>query len=159
LIAGNHKPSLRSVDEAIRRRFHLIPFNVTIPPEQRDPYLAEKLRAEGAGILNWMIQGCLDWQREGLSPPDAVLEATQDYMSSENALANWIDDCCDKDRNAWTSSTALYASWVLWADKAGEPAGTMKALAQSLENQGFTPKRQTNGRGFLGLQVRNATPV
>jgi putative DNA primase/helicase len=47
LIAGNHKPSLRSVDEAMRRRFHLIPFNVTIPLEERDPNLAEKLKAEG----------------------------------------------------------------------------------------------------------------
>src|SRR5262249_42358551 len=32
IIMGNHKPGLRSVDEAIRRRFHLIPFTVTIPP-------------------------------------------------------------------------------------------------------------------------------
>ncbi len=44
--AGNHKPSLRSVDEAIRRRFHLIPFAVTIPAEERDVELVEKLKAE-----------------------------------------------------------------------------------------------------------------
>jgi putative DNA primase/helicase len=36
VIAGNHKPSLRSVDEAIRRRFHLIPFALTIPAAERD---------------------------------------------------------------------------------------------------------------------------
>jgi phage/plasmid-associated DNA primase len=35
IIAGNHKPGLRSVDEAIRRRFHLVPFAVTIPPDER----------------------------------------------------------------------------------------------------------------------------
>lgn len=46
LIAGNHKPSLRSVDEAIRRRLHLVPFTVTIPEAERDLNLAEKLRAE-----------------------------------------------------------------------------------------------------------------
>ena len=46
VIAGNHKPGLRSVDEAIRRRFHLIPFTVTIPPASRDPQLREKLKAE-----------------------------------------------------------------------------------------------------------------
>ena len=65
VIAGNHKPGLRSVDEAIRRRFHLIPFNVTIPEGERDLELAEKLRAEWPGILAWMIEGCLDWQRQG----------------------------------------------------------------------------------------------
>ena len=46
MIAGNHKPGLRSVDEAIRRRFHLIPFTVTIPPEERDLELGDKLKGE-----------------------------------------------------------------------------------------------------------------
>ena len=57
--------SLRSVDEAIRRRFHLIPFAVTIPAEERDVELAEKLKAEWPGILAWMIKGCLEWQAKG----------------------------------------------------------------------------------------------
>ena len=73
IIAGNHKPSLRSVDEAIRRQFHLIPFAVTIPPEERDADLAEKLKAEWPGILAWLVEGCLEWQTEGLRPPTADL--------------------------------------------------------------------------------------
>jgi putative DNA primase/helicase len=76
IIAGNHKPGLRSVDEAIRRRFNLIPFTVTIPPEQRDENLGEKLKAELPGILAWMIQGCLDWQERGLDPPAIITDAT-----------------------------------------------------------------------------------
>jgi putative DNA primase/helicase len=83
IIAGNHKPSLRSVDEAIRRRFHLIPFAVTIPPKERVADLAEKLRDEWPGILAWLIEGCLEWQTEGLRPPNAVLEATEAYLSAE----------------------------------------------------------------------------
>jgi putative DNA primase/helicase len=58
LVAGNHKPSLRTVDEAIRRRFHLVPFDVTIPAEKRDADLPAKLKAEQDGILRWMIDGC-----------------------------------------------------------------------------------------------------
>src|SRR5205807_8085592 len=49
IIAGNHKPGLRSVDEAIRRRLFLVPFTVTIPASERDPRLREKLRAESPG--------------------------------------------------------------------------------------------------------------
>ena len=64
LISGNHKPGLRSVDEAIRRRFHLIPFTVTIPPDERDHDLTEKLKTEWPAILGWMIDGCVAWQRE-----------------------------------------------------------------------------------------------
>ena len=68
VVVGNHKPSLSSVDEAIRRRIHLIPFTVTIPPAERDHDLADKLRAEWGGILQWAIDGCLEWQRLGLDP-------------------------------------------------------------------------------------------
>ena len=68
MIAGNHKPGLRSVDEAIRRRFHLVPFTVTIPPDERDRTSMET-QAEWPGILAWMIEGCLEWQRTGLAPP------------------------------------------------------------------------------------------
>ncbi len=64
-IVGNHKPSLRTIDEAIRRRFHLIPFNVTIPAGERDPKLAEKLKSEWPGILAWAVKGCLEWRKVG----------------------------------------------------------------------------------------------
>jgi len=46
LIAGNHKPSLSGVDQAMRRRLHLVPFTVTIPANEVDPHLAAKLRIE-----------------------------------------------------------------------------------------------------------------
>lgn len=82
-MAGNHKPGLSGVDEAIRRRIHLIPFAVKIPEEDRDQDLPEKLKAEWPGILAWMIEGCLKWQAIGLKPPDAVKKATEIYLESE----------------------------------------------------------------------------
>jgi putative DNA primase/helicase len=115
IIAGNHKPSLRSVDEAIRRRLHLVPFAVTIPLKERDPKLAEKLRDEWPGILAWMIEGCLAWQQKGLSPPAAVRDATEAYMDAEDSIATWMGECCARDPNGWESSTALFGSWSVWA--------------------------------------------
>ena len=44
----------------------MIPFDVTIPPEQRDKNLTEKLIAENAGILNWLIQGDAMWKKKVL---------------------------------------------------------------------------------------------
>ena len=90
LIAGNHKPGLRSVDEAMRRRLHFIPFAVTIPKEERDLRLKEKLKAEWPGILTWMIEGCLDWQQNGLRPPASVRAATDAYLDGEDTLAAWL---------------------------------------------------------------------
>lgn len=91
-VAGNHKPGLRNVDEAMRRRFLMVPFNHR--PAHPDPDLARKLRAEWPGILAWMIEGCRDWQRHGLVRPDAVTEATRDYFEAQDVMGRWLKERC-----------------------------------------------------------------
>jgi putative DNA primase/helicase len=98
-ISGNHKPGLRTVDEAIRRRFHLVPFNVTIPVDRRDPELGEKLKAEWPGILQWMVDGCSEWNEVGLAPPAIVTDATAEYLDSQDLLNHWLRQCCELDRS------------------------------------------------------------
>ena len=93
LIAGNHRPGLRNVDEAIRRRFNLIPFAVKIPTEKRDHDLPEKLKAEWPGILKWAIAGCVDWRDHGLPKAKAVQDATDEYLGAEDAMGLWIKEC------------------------------------------------------------------
>ena len=152
-ITGNHRPNLRSVDEAIRRRFHLIPFAVTIPPEERDPDLKTKLESEWAGILAWMIDGCLEWQAEDLRPPKAVADATAAYLEAEDAIAAWLDEKCERDPNAWSSSSSLFASWSAWATAAGEFVGAQKKLSQALVDRGFTIHNTNKARGIIGLRI------
>ena len=153
-IAGNHKPALRSVDEAIRRRFHLIPFTVTIPPEDRDGTLTERLKAEWPGIMAWLVEGCIQWQREGLNPPEAVLVATAEYLKAEDAILAWLDEACVRNVQANEAIGTLYASWKVWAELSGEQVGTQKRLSQSLENHGFGRNRTSSTRGFTGLRVK-----
>ena len=156
VIAGNHKPGLRSVDEAIRRRFNLIPFAVTIPPHERDDKLTEKLQQEWPGILQWMIDGCMRWQRDKLSPPKVVSEATAAYLEAEDAIAAWLDECCELDANGWEASGILFLSWTNWATKSGEHVGTQKRFVQALETRGFIYQREggRGRRGFFGARVR-----
>jgi putative DNA primase/helicase len=152
-IAGNHRPGLRSVDEAIRRRFHLIPFAVTIPAEERDSELTEKMKAEWPGILAWIIEGCLVWQSDGLAAPQAVTAATAEYLESEDAIAAWIDDRCERDVNAWAGASALFASWAAWATKAGEALGSQKKFSQKLAERKFPKHNTAAARGFNGLRI------
>jgi putative DNA primase/helicase len=154
MIAGNHKPGLKTVDEAVRRRFHLIPFSVTIPENQRDKELPEKLRREWPGILQWMIEGCLEWQRIGLAAPDAVTKATADYMTSEDSLGIWLADRCEDNGASWTSTKALFESWKSWADEAGEYVGSQKRFSQNLETKGYLPTRTNQTRGFQGIRLK-----
>lgn len=153
-VAGNHKPGLRSVDEAMRRRFHLMPFAVTIPPDERDPELKDKLRGEWSGILAWMISGCREWQRIGLMPPAAVRTATEAYLEGEDALSAWIEEKCERDPLAWEASGALFASWRGWAETHGEHAGTNRRFTQALEARGFHSRRTTQARGAAGLRLK-----
>jgi putative DNA primase/helicase len=153
IIAGNHMPSLRSVDEAIRRRLYLILFSVTIPTQERDRELFEKLKVEWPGILSWMIEGCLEWQRSGLQPPDAVRNATAAYLEAEDVIATWIDERCQLDPQAWEPVADLYASWRTWANQAGEPQGSKKNFVQNLKDRGFRPHRTNAQRGFYGLRL------
>jgi len=92
MIAGNHKPSLKTVDEANRRRIQMIPFTVTIPEAERDLNLFNKLKPEWPGILRWALNGCLEWQRLGLAPPPVVRDTptniSRPRISSANGSTN-----------------------------------------------------------------------
>jgi putative DNA primase/helicase len=81
-LAANNKPEIRGTDLAIWRRIRLVPFTVTIPEEEKDPQLADKLRAELPGILNWAVEGLAVWQREGLGVPVAVERATAEKFDN-----------------------------------------------------------------------------
>ena len=119
-VAGNHKPSFRGVDEAIRRRVLLVPFLEVIPEAERDLELSEKLRAEWPAILRWMIDGCLGYQREGLNPPASALAATKAYLDAEDVLGQWLGErCIVHPRAGWTSLKSLYDDWCTWIVGAG----------------------------------------
>ena len=147
-IIGNHRPSIRGVDEAMRRRLHLIPFTVTIPDEEQDQELEEKLKAEWPAILRWCIDGCLDWQCQKLNPPESVTAATTNYLDAEDAVSLWIEECCTEDSRAWKSSKSLFASWKGWADRAEEFVGSQKRFSGVLQDRGYHPHRQSSLRGF-----------
>ncbi len=153
VILGNHKPGLRSIDEAIRRRFNLVPFTVTIPAAHRDPTLSERLKSEWPGILLWALKGCQEWQRIGLSPPAIVADATAAYLEAEDTLQIWVGECCKCDPNGWAKTSDLFGSWRTYAASAGENAGTRKRFSQQLEARGFVFCRRHVGRGYQGIDL------
>ena len=155
VIAGNHKPAIRNVDEAMKRRMHLIPFTVTIPPERRDPKLTEKLLAERDGILAWALAGCLQWQRTGLQPPASVLSATEEYFEAEDALGRWIDERCVRIERARSLTAELFNDWKAWAEAAGEFVGSQRRFSDQLVARGVEKWRNGLGvRGFQGIGLK-----
>lgn len=155
-ISGNHKPALRNVDAAIRRRFNMIPFEVEITAEHRDQDLPDKLKAEWPGILRWMVDGCLWWQGIRLSPPEAVRVATDEYFEAEDAFGMWMADCCQFSKFASASSSELFHSWEKWAKAAGEVPGSQKRFSQTMATRGHPSKMGGNGKmavSGVGLRI------
>jgi putative DNA primase/helicase len=155
VIAGNHKPTIRSVNEAMSRRINLIPFKVMIPRKERDPELGDKLKFEWPGILRWMIDGCLEWQRLGLNPPAIIRDATDEYLATENKFALWMEDCCVKTPNRWSSSSKLFTSWSEWCLKSHADIGSTTQFSENLQAQGIKPHRKKKARGFIGVRLRD----
>jgi putative DNA primase/helicase len=159
VIAGNHKPAIRNIDEAMRRRLHLLPFTLTLTPDKRDQGLQEKLLAERDGILAWALQGCLAWQREGLRPPPCVTAATDEYFEAEDALGRWLEEACVLQPGACALTAALFGDWKKWAEAAGEFVGSQRRFSDLLLTRGLTKWRNAVGsRGFKGIGLK-VTPA
>lgn len=156
VIAGNHKPGLRNVDEAIKRRLYLVPLTVTIPPAERDPELLERLKSQWSGILAWAVEGCLAWQREGLNPPRAVRSATVEYLENEDTVGRWLSERAVLGPQYFASSTALYEDWKKWCEASGEFVGSQRLFSQKLEQHAQLEKRRTElTRGFMGIALKS----
>jgi putative DNA primase/helicase len=154
-ITGNHKPGLNNVDEAMRRRLLLVPFTVQIPVEERDPALRDKLVDEWPAILRWIIDGCLEWQRIGLAPPEIVTDATNGYFDDQDATKQWLEECTEgAPRTARILGSQLFASWKRWAEERNVEVGGVRGLTEALEERRFERYRDRRGRGFLGLQLK-----
>jgi putative DNA primase/helicase len=155
-IVGNHKPRLNNVDEAMRRRMLLLPFTVQILEHERDPELANKLKAEWPAILRWMLDGCLDCQEIGLTPPKIVTDATDEYFEDQDLTKQWLEDCTeDREPSAFTKTGELFASWKNWCDRRNLMAGSSGALSDALVDRGYIRKRGTKGaRGFKAIALK-----
>jgi putative DNA primase/helicase len=157
IIAGNHKPALRNVDPAMRRRFNLVPFTETIADGEIDRGFAMKLRQEWPAILAWAIEGCLLWQRYGLDQPVSVRAATDDYFVAEDSFARWLEEECvlrPDDPKFRDPSQALWKSWSQWCSENGEQPGSQRSLSERLAARGFQPYRTGKERGFCGISAR-----
>jgi len=155
-IAANHRPIIKGNDIAIWRRILLVPFTVTIPVEQQDKQLLSKLAAEQAGILNWVLQGCLAWQKDGLAPPVDVTAATSDYQEDMDLLKDFFDDWCETGEDFKITVKELYESYLDWCTVYHEnkPAGK-RLFGMMISERGFEKDRTGKARYWRGLRLRN----
>ncbi|WP_249208706.1 phage/plasmid primase, P4 family [Acetobacter okinawensis] len=149
-IVGNHKPVLKNVDEAARRRFNIVPF--IHKPNSPDKDLELKLQEEWPGILHWMIQGCLEWQREGMPRPAVVREATAEYFEAQDTFGQWLAERCILDPGLETKPSMLLKDFQEWCRNNGEPESDNKRMRGMLERTNGIRYVKTRGiRAVRGI--------
>lgn len=137
LIAGNHKPGVQSVDEAIRRRIHLLPFKRTFSEQEADTGLKERLLGNLSGVLKWAVDGCLKWQQHGLAMPARVREEVDRYMRNEDTLGQFLEERVRDKEGERTPLMQLYGAFRLWCGAHGHQPMTSKAFANALDDRGY----------------------
>lgn len=160
----NHKPIIGGLDEGIWRRVKLIPFNLSLPAHKRDKRLPEKLSLEMPGILNWAIEGCMKWQRDGLKEPKVVAEATGKYKDDMDILAPFLDEICyveeRENESIMIEAKELYNTYERWCFNSGERSLGNRSFYRMLETKGFGKTKGTGNKTFLtGITLNERKPV
>jgi putative DNA primase/helicase len=155
VIACNHKPDVSDTSDAFWRRLRTIPFDVTIPKEQQDKYLLDKLKTEATGILAWLVRGCLKWRAEGLGEPAEVEAATLAYRHEQDGLNVFLTECCDTEPDIEEQVGKIYGKFKEWAQENGEKIISSKRLSATLKQKGFQNYQATDGKyRWKGLALK-----
>jgi putative DNA primase/helicase len=153
MIVTNHLPKVPANDDALWRRLVVIPFDVVIPPAERNPQLSEQLQLSADGILAWAVEGYLDYLKQGLNPPTPVTSATAAYRNNSDDVTQFLADTCTADANARVTRKSLWPAWQAWANAAGVAHGQQRALYERLTHLGYAEFKTSQDRGFLGLRL------
>ena len=159
-FVGNFAPNFESVDDALRRRFNVLPFDVK--PAVKDERLVEALEREAPHILAWAIEGCADWRQNGFILPEKVREASGAYFEAQDQFSAWLTECISRDDyKATTLRSVALSSWNAFRHRSGEKPESGKDLAQRLRQAAFQEgKARGNAsreRAWLGMEVRHVS--
>jgi putative DNA primase/helicase len=160
LFIGNDPPSLQSVSEAMKRRLRMVPF--LHKPTKPDTQLTKRLELEWPGILRWMIDGCLLWQRENvIAQPDIVTKDTDRYFEDQDIFAQWFEFAVQRTKtdNKTLSDNELFSNWEHWAAQAGAEPGDKRWFNRKLRGEPYALQdARSNGvNRFAGVEWKKVS--
>jgi putative DNA primase/helicase len=168
LLMTNYKPHADAHDKAFWSRACLIEFGIRfldhpVASHERkaDHGLLKALKEEAAGILAWLVRGCLEWQeRKGLDIPESVRVATGEYRDGEDRLLQFITDCCLIQPECTAKAKALYDSYLEWCKENNIRSSLDGTLFGKEMSKRYQKKKHHTGWHYYGIGILSAeTPT
>lgn len=156
-VSTNHKPIIRGTDDGIWRRMMLIPFTVQIPEHKVDKELKHKLLREAPAILDWILEGALLWQREGLKMPDVVERASREYRQEMDVIEQFLDETCDRGSGKVAPAGELFKKYREWARENEEYMMSKQKFSQKMKEK-FEYEKNRQGRFYKGVAFVDKYP-
>lgn len=153
-LVGNHKPEISDTSHGMWRRILMVLFEVTIPEGQRDGKLLEKLKYEGAGILNWALLGLRKYLKDGLAIPKEIEAATTTYRDEQDIVGEWIRECCATGPSLKMKKDEAYLSYQMWCDRSGHRPMAKGRLTHRLSDRNY--RLQPDKRTIGGIALKQA---
>ncbi|MBA7495860.1 hypothetical protein ES702_06456 [subsurface metagenome] len=149
ILSTQNRPRITETANAIWERVHLVPWSYRIPDKDQNPHLTEQLKSEWSGILNWLLEGCRKWQKEGflLKPPDSIKTATQEYRESSDILADFVAEKVrlNMPQESTVRVTELYKLYI----KYNKNLGIEHPISQRNFNEYFKTKDVRYGQKWI----------
>lgn len=136
-------------------RFNPPPFSVAISENEQIKELPQQLRAEYPAILAWCVQGCLDWQQNGLGVPEEVTTATKEYRDEQDVLGAFFDENAIQNPSVRVRCGQFYQRYKAWAEAGNERLMTMTAFGQAMKERGIDTEK-SGGKWYVGIALRDS---
>lgn len=155
----NEKPDIIGIDEGIWRRVKLVPWKEMIPFHERRKsrdVLAE-FEAERSGILNWLIQGLLDYLTSGLAVPPEVQAATETYRDEMDPVGSFFAACVTRlpeGSRKRVGARQMYEAYQAYCHENSIRVFTQKNFAGILAQKGVERTR-SNGIKYLDVELHD----
>lgn len=144
VLSCNNKPTVRGNDEGTWRRVLLVPFEETIPADQRDKHLVEKLCAEASGVFNWLVEGARWYLAEGLGVPAKVRAATGDYRDESDPMGDFLRSWVitgDAAKGRSITAGRLYLAYEAWCTDSMVSPLSQHRFGRKMGDRGFRKEK------------------
>ena len=152
--AMNELPRVADANSGLFRRVKVVKFP-QIPEGRRDPDVKRHIQTEGAGILNWALEGLDRLKARGyFEVPTAVEDATHHFQSVNDVPATFLEEACVREEKARMTGAQLYRDYKFWCEENGHRPQSSTRVADEWQRLGLERHRIKGVTHYFGVRAR-----